>query len=444
MTFDSQRGLSQRAHWAGGDKMISRLMAEALARPDMVSLAAGFVDQATVPVEATREAIEALWSDPARARAALQYGTTIGHLPLREAILAQLTAADGAAGTKETLPFLPSDSVGTPRKSGHSAALDQIVITAGSNQLLHLVADTLLDPGDIVLCAAPSYFVFLATLTNVGARTIGVATDEEGIVPEALEEELSRRAAAGELARIKAIYVVSYYDNPMGVTTSLVRRQRLLEIARQWSREGTIYVIEDAAYRELRYYGEDVPSLLALDGEDERVIHAGTFSKPYSPGIRVGWGILPRRLVEPVIAQKGNVDFGSPHFNQVLMATAMELGLFERHVAAIRESYRRKLDATLEVAEAELKPLGVGWIRPSGGLYVWMKLPDSIDTGVEGPLFRRAAADGTLYVPGECCYPQEGCPRRRNTLRLSFGVPSIEEIRRGIKALAGAIGSIRI
>ncbi len=318
MTFDSLRGLSQRAHWAGGDNLISRLMAEALARPDMVSLAAGFVDQATVPVEATREAIEALWSDPARARAALQYGTTIGHLPLREAILARLSAADGAA-------------------VGRKPTLDQIVMTAGSNQLLHLVADTLLDAGDIVLCAAPSYFVFLATLTNVGARTIGVATDEEGIVPEALEEELSRRAAAGELARIKAIYVVSYYDNPMGVTPSLVRRQRLLEIARQWSREGTIYVIEDAAYRELRYYGEDVPSLLALDGEDERVIHAGTFSKPYSPGIRVGWGILPRRLVEPVIAQKGNVDFGSPHFNQVLMATAMELGLFERHVAAIRE-----------------------------------------------------------------------------------------------------------
>ena len=121
----------------------------------------------------------------------------------------------------------------------------------------------------------------------------------------------------------------------------------MIEIARRWSLEGTIYLIEDAAYRELRYYGEEVPSLYALDEDGDRVIHAGTFSKPYSPGIRVGWGILPRRLVEPLLAQKGNVDFGSPHFNQVLMSTVMEMGLFDRHVAAVRESYREKLDATL-------------------------------------------------------------------------------------------------
>ena len=219
------------------------------------------------------------------------------------------------------------------------------------------MADTLLDPGDIVLAAAPSYFVFMAALTNVGARTIGVAADDEGIVPEALEEELSRRRKADELGRVKAIYLVSYYDNPRGVTTSLRRRQRLLDIAKRWSRENSIYVIEDAAYRELRCYGDDVPSLLALakdDGDGERVIHAGTFSKPYSPGIRVGWGILPRKLVEPVLAQKGNVDFGSPHFNQVLIAAAMETGLFDRHVTTLRESYRRKLDATLRAAEEHL------------------------------------------------------------------------------------------
>ena len=213
----------------------------------------------------------------------------------------------------------------------------------------------------------------------------------------------------------------------------------MIEIARRWSRERTIYVIEDAAYRELRYYGDDVPSLYALDEDGDRVIHAGTFSKPYSPGIRVGWGILPPELVEPVLAQKGNVDFGSPHFNQVLMSTVMEMGLFDRHVAGVRESYRQKLDATLAVAQAELEPLGVQWVRPAGGLYVWLRLPESIDTGVDGPLFPRAIAEGVLYVPGECCYPREGCPRRQNVLRLSFGVPSIEEIRRGVKSLARAI-----
>ena len=386
MADDQQRGLSRRAHWAGGDKLISRLMADALASPDLVSLAAGFVDQATLPVEATSRPCGVV-VDPASARAALQYGTTIGHVPLARRFRPH-------GGGRRTCGRPP-------------AVVDQVVITAGSNQFLHLVADTLLDPGDIVLCAAPSYFVFMATLANVGARTVGVEIDSEGMVPEALEEELARRQADGELARVKAIYAITYYDNPTGITTTLARRRQLIEIARRWSREGTIYLIEDAAYRELRYYGDDVPSLYALDEDGDRVIHAGTFSKPYSPGIRVGWGILPPELVEPVLAQKGNVDFGSPHFNQVLMSTVMEMGLFDRHVAAVRESYREKLDATLAAAQAELKPLGVQWVRPTGGLYVWLRLPEPIDTGVEGPLFPRAVAEGA-YVPGECCYPQEG------------------------------------
>ena len=115
------------------------------------------------------------------------------------------------------------------------------------------------------------------------------------------------------------------------------------------------------------------------------------------------------------------------------------MGLFERHVAGVRRSYREKLEATLAEAQAELQPLGVQWVRPAGGLYVWLRLPEAIDTGVEGPLFPRAIAEGVLYVPGECCYPHEGCPRRRNVLRLSFGVPSIEEIRRGVQSLARAL-----
>ena len=173
MAEDRQHGLSRRAHWAGGDKLISRLMAEALARPDLVSLAAGFVDQNYPANRGYSAGTCRVVVAARRARAALQYGTTIGHLPLREAIVARMAAADGAAG------FRPA------------ASLDQVVVTAGSNQLLHLVADTLLDPGDIVLCAAPSYFVFMATLANVGARTVGVEIDSDGMIPEALEQELA-------------------------------------------------------------------------------------------------------------------------------------------------------------------------------------------------------------------------------------------------------------
>ena len=423
--IDEQHGLSRRAHWAGSDKLISRLMAEALAAPELVSLAAGFVDRATLPVAATQEALSALWSNPALARAALQYGTTVGYVPLREAILARMAAADGSArGCKAAVRGSSRDhrrQQPAPAPRGRHAP----------------------GPRRHRALRRAKLFRLLMHVGQCRRRTVGVETDSEGMIPEALEQELARRKAGGELARVKAVYVSTYYDNPAGITTALTRRQQLLEIARRWSPEETIYLIEDAAYRELRYYGDDVPSLFALDEDGDRVIHAGTFSKPYSPGIRVGWGILPPRLVEPLLAQKGNVDFGSPHFNQVLMSSVMETGLFDRHVAALRESYRDKLDATLRAAQAELAPLGVQWVRPTGGLYVWMRLPEWIDTGVDGPLFPRAVAEGTLYVPGECCYPQEGRPRQKNMLRLSFGVPSIEEIGRGVQALARAMKGLK-
>jgi 2-aminoadipate transaminase len=414
--------LSQRAQRSGGEPIANLLMAKALAHPELVSLAAGFVDHQTLPVAATQQALEALWNDPTRARAALQYGTTIGHPPLREAIVDRMRAADGE----------PAGPV--------QLSADQVVVTAGSNQLLFLVADVLLDPGDIVLCGAPSYYVFLGTLANVGAQAVGVEVDQYGVVPEAIEAELRRRHAAGELSRVKAIYVTTYFDNPTGISLSLDRRAALVEIARRWSREARIYVIEDAAYRELRYYGPDVPSLRAFDPDGETVIHAGTFSKSFSPGIRVGWGVLPKALLGPVLAEKGNIDFGSPNFNQALMARVLTSGLFDAHVERLCDAYRHKLDAVLAAADELLTPLGpVEWVRPAGGLYLWLRLPETVDTGVSGPLFARAIDEGVLYVPGDCCY---GDDAPRHLLRLSFSSPTPADIRRGVAALARALRQV--
>lgn len=422
--FPLPLGLSRRATSATGEPIANLLMAKTLAHPEWVSLAAGFVDHQTLPLESSQQAFERIWSDPARARAALQYGTTIGHAPLRQVILERMLRADG-------------QPAGAARP-----AIDQVVITAGSNQLLHLLADVLLDPGDIVLCGSPSYYVFLGTLESVGARAVGVATDEHGLVPAALEEELTRRASAGELDRVKLVYVTSYYDNPTGVTTSADRRAALVEIARRWSRRARIYILEDAAYRELRYYGDDQPSLLAYDTQGDTVIHAGTFSKSFSPGIRVGWGILPPALVKPILTLKGNIDFGSPNFNQVLMSTVVELGLFDAHVQCLCEEYRRKIDAILEAADEFLTPVGgVEWVRPTGGLYLWVGLPEGVDAGISGPLFARAMQEGVLYVPGEACYPDRTMAPR-NKLRLSFGVPSCAAIRRGVEALGRALRQV--
>jgi 2-aminoadipate transaminase len=400
-------------------------MAKTLAQPELVSLAAGFVDYQTLPLEPARQALEAIWSEPSRTRTALQYGTTLGYPPLREAVLERMLEADGRTAAELNL------------------SADQVVVTAGSNQVLFLAGDNLLDPGDIVICGAPSYFVFLGLVRNLGARAFGVEIDEHGLIPEAIEEELARLRSAGELGRVKAIYVTSYYDNPSGVSLPAERRAALVEIAQRCSRHSTIYVIEDAAYRELRYYGEDVPSLRSFDPGGETVIHAGTFSKSFSPGVRVGWGILPPSLREAVLAEKGNLDFGSPNFNQVLMATVLELGLLDSHLEEVRNGYRRKLEAMLSAADEFLAPIeGVEWVRPTGGLYVWLRLPDEIDTGLSGPLFDRAVQQGVLYVPGECCYPAEPRPPQRNMIRLSFGIQSCESIRRGVEALARAIRQV--
>ncbi len=421
-------GLSQRAIAASGQP-ISYLMHKALAHPELISLAAGFVDQASLPVETADEAWDIVFGDPRRARAALQYGTTPGHPPLREAVLAQLVADDLAAKA-------PTDAI-------RGISVDQVVVTAGSNQMLHLLADTLLDPGDIVLCAAPTYFVFLGILQNLGARSIGVATDAGGIIPEALDEALRHIDRAGELARVKAIYLVSYFDNPTSITTAGARREPIVQLAKRWSRRGRIRILEDAAYRALRYDGPDEPSLRAFDSEGDTVIHTQTFSKSFSPGVRVGWGILPRDLVEPVCDQKGNIDFGSANLNQQLMAAVMEKGLLEPHIDMLRETYRAKQAAMLAAADEFLAPLaGVRWMRPKGGLYVWLELPENDPTGPTGRLFDAAVHEGVLYVPGEYFYPSEGVPASHSTIRLSFGVQSPERIRAGIEGLSRAIRSV--
>ncbi len=420
--------LSRRAQRSGGQP-IGYLMQMALLRPRLISLAAGFVDQHSLPAESTRIALDALLSESSHAHAALQYGTTHGYQPLREQIVNRLVAADKSSA---------DHSLARPLIS-----TDQVVVTSGSNQMLHLIGDTLLDPGDIVLTAAPTYFVFLGVLANLGARAIGIACDEHGLLPEALEATLEQLQHAGQLSRVKLIYVTSYFDNPGSVTLAAARRSQVVEIANRWSHEQKIYLLEDAAYRELRYAGDDVPSLHGYDDTGDTVIHTGTFSKSFSPGIRIGWGVLPRELVEPVVNQKGNIDFGAPNFSQNLMAKVLELGLFEPHVLLLRDAYRAKMNAMLAALDQHMQPIAdTHWHRPSGGLYVWLTVPPSIDTGTEGALFERALDEGMIYVPGRYCYPNEGEAAPNNRIRLSFGVQSPEGIAQGVELLARAIRAV--
>jgi 2-aminoadipate transaminase len=263
------------------------------------------------------------------------------------------------------------------------------------------------------------------------------------MMPDALLEAIDRLAHAGELARLKAIYLVSYCDNPRGVSLSAQRRQRLMEICQDAPHRPPLAVIDDMAYQPLQLGADAGPSLWRFDATGQHTIVAGTFSKSFSPGIRVGWGILPSDLVHPVCYLKGNIDFGSPNLNQHLMHRVIQLGLFDSHVERLRDTYRTKLAATLRAAERSLGPLpGVRWIVPDGGLYVWLELPPGVPASADSPLFQRAVERGVLYVPGEYCYPDEGVAQQRNSIRLSFGVPSIEAIDQGLAALGQAIADV--
>ncbi len=419
-TFSQRR---QRA----SDSAISFLMQQGVEHPQVLSLAAGLVDAASLPMTETLEAARAVLADESRGRLALQYGTSLGDVRLRQQLAEyhnRLERTSVPAGTR-------------------AATADEFVCTTGSQQLLALLADTLLDPGDICLVAAPTYFVFLGVLEGVGARTIALPADVHGMRMDALTAELQRLESVGELSRVKLIYVVSEFENPTGISLSLERRSELVEIAKHWSqrRGEKIYVLEDSAYRELHYDAPPPPSVWSFDTDGDTVIHAGTFSKSFSPGLRVGFGLMPRELRESVNDLKGNQDFGSANFNQHLLAELLASGRFETHAEEVRAAYRIKRDAMLAAADEFVADLpGVSWVHPHGGLYVWMSLPPHVATGFDSPLFRRAVdLEQVMYVPGELCFGGPLEQRQRNHMRLSFGVLSPDRIREGMQRLSRAV-----
>jgi 2-aminoadipate transaminase len=401
---------------------ISSLMQMALADPGLISLAAGFVDQGTLPIESTAAAVAAASRDIGGFRRALQYGTTIGDSGLRRALLAQIEANEGvAAGSYEFL-------------------LQRTVVTTGSQQLLYLVAEALLDPGDIVLVESPTYFVFLGVLESRGARIVGVETDEHGLRLDALEEVLSGIEAEGHLGRVKLIYTVSEHSNPSGISLSAERRPELVALAKRWSKLHRIFVLEDSAYRGLTYDGEEPPSIWRHDTEGETVILARTFSKTFSPGLKTGYGILPGALVEPVLRLKGNHDFGSANFNQALLGRLLVDGSYDRQVRKLVACYRSKRDVILAALKKHLQEFeGVTWTHPAGGLYVWLTLPEGFDTGFAGVFFQRCLKAGVLYVPGAYAYADEPVAAPRNHARLCFGVPGEVDLAEGIRRLAAAM-----
>jgi 2-aminoadipate transaminase len=276
-------------------------------------------------------------------------------------------------------------------------------------------------------------------LASLGVRVMGVPMDEQGMQVEEVEKLLAQLQRRGELARVKFIYCTSYYQNPTGLTLSLARRKRLLEIARKFSRKHRILILEDAAYRELRYDGKGLPSIKSFDAHNEYSVLTQTFSKPFAPGLKLGYTVMPQDLLTAVLRQKGNHDFGSANLCQWIALEAMKTGAYAKHVSRLCKHYRRKRDVMLTALQ-QYMPEGVQWTIPAGGLYVWLTLPAGIKTGPDGSLFEKCLENGVLYVPGEYAY---GVDAPRNHLRLCFGQVPMSKIRGGVKRLAEAIRETR-
>lgn len=401
---------------------ISWLMATALARPKLISLAAGFTDNESLPVQEVHQTLTELLTSPQIGQAALQYGTTAGDTTLRQLTAEHLAALDGQS--RRHPAYAPAHTL----------------ITSGSQQLLYMSVEALCDPGDLVLVEDPTYFVFLGILQSHGIGARGIRMEKDGLDLAHLEQVLEALKKSGELRRVKMLYLVSYFQNPTGVTTSFEKKAAALKLLRRYERAAghPLYLLEDAAYRELRFGGQEIGSALAIKGHTDRVLYTGTYTKPFSTGARVGFGILPEPVLTAVLHIKGNHDFGSSNLLQQLLARGLASGRYEKHLQGLQRRYAHKA-AIMREAIHEHFPKAVEVWEPEGGLYFWARLPRAVKTGMKSKVFQTALENDVVYVPGELCYAEDPTRARPNhEMRISYGAASERNLRTGIARL-GAV-----
>jgi 2-aminoadipate transaminase len=369
------------------------------ARPEVISLAGGLPDTSTFPAEDFSALMARVGADDA-ARA-LQYGPTEGLDEVKGPIIAVMAA------------------------EGMEVEPDDLLVTTGGQQVIDLVCTTLLDPGDVVIAEAPTYPGAVPCFVNSEADVVQIEMDEDGMRIDVLEEELARLDREGRVP--KFVYTIPSFQNPAGVTMSLERRRRLVEIAHR--RE--LLVLEDNPYGMLRYEGERLPTLFSLDG-GEFVIYLGTFSKILSPGLRLGWTSAPRPVLDKLNLAKGAADLCSSPLSQLFVRQYFEQRDWLAYVQKLTGVYRRRRDIMLE-ALAEHFPREATWTRPQGGLFIWARLPEFIDTT---DLLARALRDHVAFVPGRAAY-LDG--RGGAEMRLNFSGVSDDAIREGVRRIGEVI-----
>lgn len=389
---------SQRAQQMRGSE-IRRLFKISM-RPGVISFAGGLPDPGSFPAEEVARVSGQLLRD--QGERMLQYGPARGLDVLIQAV-AQKMAARGISVTPE-----------------------EILITSGAQQALDLAGKVLLDPDDIVLVENPSFIGALGAFRNYGCKLVGVAMDDDGLDTDALVAVLE--GVREQAAPVKFLYTIPNFHNPAGLTLTQTRRDRLVDIAREYD----LLILEDDAYGELWFEGglESTKPVKARD-KDERVMYAGSFSKLVSPGIRLGWLAASGEIIDKCEMAKQMMDVCPSPLTQAVVAELWNSGFLDRHVEDLRGVYKSRRDAMLSALEAHM-PRGVEWTRPHGGFYVWITLPSGVDARA---LLDIALDNQVAYVIGSAFFADDS---GQNTLRVSFCHETEEVIQEGIARLGRA------
>jgi len=367
----------------------------AASRPDVISLSGGMPDVTRVPAAAAADAAhDAVMHEGA---AALQYGSSEGRVELRDVIV-ELMAEIGVRLTH-----------------------DDLVVTAGAQQALDLLAKTFLDPGDVVITEGPTYVGALQAFSAYQPHVVCIPMDEHGMRVDVLEAELKKLGHRGA----KFIYTIPNFQNPAGVTLSPERRRRLLELAREYD----IPVIEDDPYGRLRFGGGHAKPLRALDDD---VIYLGTFSKIFAPGLRLGWVAAPRPILAKLLLVKQAADLCGSAFAQVTAERYFAGTRWRRVLQGLVKSYHERRDAMIAALEEHFPP-EAHWTEPDGGFFVWVELPLFVDATT---MLAEAVERSVTFTPGDAFFPDG---RGRNCMRLAFCYAEPEAIEEGIRRLAAVI-----
>lgn len=364
----------------------------AATRADVISLSGGMPEISRVPADVVARVASAGIRE--NAAQALQYGSSEGRPALREVIV-ELMA-----------------------ETGVRLKAEDVIVTAGAQQALDLVAKIFIDPGDTIITEGPTYLGALQAFSAYQPSVVCVPMDEGGMRVDVLEERLRELGPRGA----KFIYTIPNFQNPAGVTMTPERRRRLLELAREYD----IPVVEDDPYGRLRFEGGHCKPLRALDDE---VIYLGTFSKIFAPGLRLGWVTAPRPIMAKLLLAKQAADLCGSEYAQVTAERYFTSTRWRRVLQDLTRTYAERRDAMLE-ALAEHFPPEVRFTRPEGGFFVWAELPAFIDLK---SLLAEAVEHGVTYVPGDAFFPDG---RGRNCMRLAFCFASPDDIREGVRRLA--------